>query len=431
MTAIDYARRRLLKTAAAALALPATALRASPGAAGRVIVIGGGFGGATCARYLKWLDPSLDVTLIEPKRRYMTCPFSNLVIGGLRELETLAQGYAGLRQAGVRVVHAPAETIDVDRRRVVIGTGDRLEYDALVVATGIELRFDAVSGYDETAATFMPHAWQAGQQTRMLRQRLEDMPDGGTVIIAPPANPFRCPPGPYERASMIAHYLSQAKPKSKVLILDAKDKFSKQGLFEQAWAARYPGMIEWVAGSAGGIVERVDAEAGLVVTESGFTEHRADVINFIPPQRAGRLARKTLLTDSTGWCPVDPHTFESTHVSGVHVIGDAAIAGAMPKSAFAANNQAKVCAAAIVARLREKPVPAPSYANTCYSLVAPDYAISVSAVYRYGSNGIEAVDGAGGVSPTDADAAFRAREADNARAWYDSIRADSWGRTPA
>ena len=393
----------------------------------RVVVVGGGFGGATCARYLKRLNPTLDVTLVERDRRFLTCPFSNLVLAGLRNLDEIGQGYGGVRADGVTVVHDSATALETDRSRVRLAGGSTLDYDRLVVAPGIDLRFDAVTGYDAKAVEFVPHAWQAGPQTSLLRRQLTALDDGGLVIIAAPANPFRCPPGPYERASLIAHYLARHKPRSKILILDAKDKFSKQALFEQGWARRYPGMIEWVAGSNGGIVERVDAAKRMLVTESGFTEHSGAVVNFIPPQRAGRIARDAALADDSGWCPVAPDTFESTRIPGVHVIGDAAIAGAMPKSGFSANSQGKQCAAAIVAALGGLEVPQPSFANTCYSLVAPDYGISVSAVYRVMDGAIGGVPGAGGVSPKDADPEFRAAEARHAYGWYQAITTDTWG----
>ena len=250
------------------------------------------------------------------------------------------------------------------------------------------------------------------------------MEDGGTVIISAPGNPFRCPPGPYERASMIAHYLKTNKPKSKLLILDAKDKFSKQGLFMQGWKKLYPNMIEWVSGSEGGVVEQIDVKNRVITADSGFSTHKADVINFIPQQQAGEIAINSDLVDKTGWCPVDQHTFESKRHKNIHIIGDAAIAGKMPKSAFAASSQGKNCALAIVAMLNGKTIPEPSYVNTCYSLVGPDYGISVSDVYRLESGEILPVKGAGGVSPMDADKHFRSKEASYARGWYSSITTD-------
>ena len=396
---------------------------------GRVVVIGGGFGGATCAKYLRRLDAGLSVTLVERNPAYVTCPFSNLVLGGIRTFDDITHDYQALAlRHGVDLVHDTATRVDPVRRSVTLGGGRLLAYDRLVVAPGIDVRFDAIPGYDAAASESLPHAWKAGAQTRILRRQLRQMADGGTVIIAAPGNPYRCPPGPYERASMIAHYLKAAKPRSKILILDAKEKFSKQALFEQAWRSLYGNMIEWVPGSAGGLVDRVEPGSRTLYAQEGFTRHRGDVVNFIPPQRAGAIALASDLVDGSGWCPVDPWTFESTRHTGVHVIGDAAIAGAMPKSGFSANSQAKVCAASIAAALKGVGAGAePSYVNTCYSLVAPKYAISVSAVYRIQAGKIAPVEGAGGVSPSDADPVFRAKEATFAQGWYDSIIADSFG----
>ena len=393
---------------------------------GRVVIIGGGFGGATCARYLQRFDPELDITLVEPKQRFITCPFSNLVMGGLRDMDSISHGYQGHEQRGVKVIHAEARDIDPVARKVKLSDGSSLEYDRLVVSPGIDFRWEDVEGMDENAAESLPHAWNGGRQTVLLRDQLRAMNDGGLVILAPPANPFRCPPGPYERASMIAHYLKQHKPKSKILILDAKTKFSKQPLFEQGWEQRYPGMIEWVSGSQGGRVIRVDADNRTLYSE--LDEHSADVINFIPPQKAGAIAFRAGLVDSSGWCPVDQRTFESRLHKNIHVIGDASLAGAMPKSGFAANSQGKVCAAAIVSALHNSTMPEPSYVNTCYSLVAPDYGISVAAVYGYSNEkGIYKIKGSGGVSPLEADHDFRENEARYAKGWYASITSDSFG----
>lgn len=427
MSSAKNTRRKFLRQSLALGTLAAAPWVANAQAKARVVIIGGGFGGATCARYLRQLDSAIDVTLVEPKKEFLTCPFSNLVVAGIADMARITHDYKGLASAGVNVVHERAATVDSAKRRVTLASGGALEYDSLVVSPGIEMRYDAVPGYDHAAASVMPHAWQVGAQTKLLRDQLTAMDDGGLVIIAPPGNPFRCPPGPYERASLMAHYLKQHKPRSKILILDAKDKFSKQGLFTQGWDQEYPGMIEWVAGSAGGLVESVDAGARKLMTESGFTEHSAAVINFIPPQRAGKIAELAGLTDSSGWCPVNQHTFESTQASDVYVIGDAAIAGKMPKSGFSANSQGKVCAAAIVSAFNGLSAPSPSYANTCYSLVGPDYGISVSAVYRLTDGAIVPVSGAGGVSPIEVGPEFRANEARYASSWYDAISADIWG----
>lgn len=412
---------------AAAGGLFAAPSGAAAGAKGRVVVIGGGFGGATCARYIRQFDPAVQVTLVERAEKFVTCPFSNAVLGGLVTMDTISHDYETLRRKhGVEVVQGEVTEIDPGGKKVMLQGGKSLPYDRLVVSPGIAFRWDAIEGYDDTVAETIPHAWKGGPQTILLSDQLQAMKDGGVVVISAPANPFRCPPGPYERASMIAHYLKEQKPKSKILILDAKEKFSKQPLFQQGWEQLYPGMIEWVSGTAGGIVSGVDAKARAAITEIG-DRHAADVLNVIPPQKANAIAHSAGLTDETGWCPVDQRTFESTVHKDVHVIGDSAIAGALPKSGFAASSEAKVCAAAIVSALNDTTMPEPSYVNTCYSLVGPRYGISVAMVYTLKDGKIAGVEGAGGVSPKDADAAFRQREAEYARGWYDSISKDTWG----
>jgi sulfide dehydrogenase [flavocytochrome c] flavoprotein subunit len=410
--------------AAGALALRPVAALAQRAPA-RVVVVGGGFAGASCARALRAADPGLAVTLVEPSATFTACPFSNAVIGGLRELSAQQFGYERLVADGITLVRQAAAGVDPPARVVTLADGARLAYDRLVLAPGIDLRWGALPGYDEAAAAVMPHAWRAGEQTTLLRRQLEAMDDGGLVVISAPANPFRCPPGPYERASLIAHYLKTRKPKSKLLVLDAKDTFSKQRLFQAAWAELYPGLLEWVPLSKGGAVTSVDPSTRTLVTD--FGRHKAAVANVIPPQRAARIAEAAGVADRTGWCPIDPVTFESRLQPGIHVIGDAAIAGAMPKSAFAANSQAKVCAAA-VARLLGGGTPAPpKLINTCYSLVAPDYGISVAGVYQPAGGQLAEVAGAGGVSPAGAPRSARAAEAALAEAWFRTIAAEVFG----
>jgi sulfide dehydrogenase [flavocytochrome c] flavoprotein subunit len=391
----------------------------------KVIIIGGGFGGATCARYLQRFDSQIDITLIEPSTRYITCPFSNTVIAGMQQMDAITHDYSAHKTRGINVIHARARDVDVPGKKITLDNGDELAYDRLVIAPGIDFKWENVEGMRAEDANSIPHAWKGGTQTTLLRNQLVSMQDGGVVIIAPPANPFRCPPGPYERISLIAHYLKHHKPKSKILVLDGKDKFSKQALFMQAWDQLYPGMIEWVGASNGGRIYEVDAATRTLHTESGDA-HQGDVVNFIPPQKAGAVAVRAGLTNNDGWCFVNQRTFESAVHKDVYVIGDACIAGKMPKSGFAANSQGKVCAAAIVTSLRGTNMPEPSYVNTCYSLVAPDYGISVAAVYRFSeSDGIYKTGG--GVSPLDADTPYRQQEARYARGWYDSITQDSFG----
>lgn len=417
-------RRRVI----AGLAAGAAAFGAPPALArtpGRVVVVGGGFAGASCARALKREAPDLTVTLVEPNARFIACPFSNAVVAGLRGLEAQQFGYDALARTGVEMARQSATAVDPARRRVRLADGSELEYLRLVVAPGIDFDFAAIPGYGAAEAERLPHAWKAGDQTLLLRRQLEAMDDGGLVVMAIPANPFRCPPGPYERASLIAHYLKTHKPRAKLLLLDAKDNFSKQRLFEAAWRELYPGMIEWVSLSFGGRVTSVDAANRTLRTE--FGEHRAHVANVIPPQWAGAIAQAAGVADRTRWCPVDPVTFESTLQPGIHVIGDAAIGGAMPKSAFTANAQAKACASAIISLLGgERPAPQ-KLINTCYSLVAPDYGISIAGVYEPRDGLLSEVVGAGGTSPLDAPREIRALEATYASGWFETITAEVFG----
>lgn len=409
-------RRPLL---AAALAAPFLA-RAQP--APKVIVIGGGFAGATCARALK--SARADVTLIEASADYVACPFSNEVVAGLRDLDRQRFTFDEVGKA-VPLVSAAVTGIEPSARRIILGTGKTLPYDRLVLAPGIDLDFEALDGYTEAATARMPHAWKAGPQTILLRDQLRAMPDGGTVVMSVPANPYRCPPGPYERASLIAYYLKNNKPKSKLILLDAKDAFSKQKLFEQAWKTLYPGLIERISLSDGGKTIAVDPVAMTVQTD--FETYKAAVANVIPPQRAAAIAVSAGVADKSGWCPVDPDTFESKLVPDIHVIGDAAIMGAMPKSAFAANAQAKVCAEVIIAILAGESARQPRLINTCYSLAAPGYGFSVAGVYHVEKGQLTDTRGAGGASPLDAPPEQRAKEADYADAWYQTITHQVFG----
>jgi sulfide dehydrogenase [flavocytochrome c] flavoprotein subunit len=426
----EFDRRAFLRIAAAGAAAVASSASGMSNAAtskssAHVVVVGGGFGGATCAKYLKLADPSITVTLIEPARQFITCPFSNYVVAGWRTMQTITQTYDALRKKyGVQIVHESVRKVDTKKKRLAVKSGRWISYDRLVMAPGVELLWGDIRGYTDVAAASMPHAWKAGAQTMLLRTKLRAMKNGGTFIIVAPPNPFRCPPGPYERASVVAHFFKQHKPKSKILILDAKDAFSKQALFMEGWQNLYGDMIEWIPAAKGGTAKSVNTRKMTVETE--FDTFKGDVVNVIPAQVASRIARLAQLVDDKGWCPVNPLTFESAKQKGVYVIGDAAIAGAMPKSGFAANSQGKVAASAIVASLREQPVPESIYVNTCYSLLAPDYGISVAGVYRPTADGIKETPNAGGVSPKDADKDARANEAKYALGWYASIVADTW-----
>jgi NADPH-dependent 2,4-dienoyl-CoA reductase/sulfur reductase-like enzyme len=415
-------RRQVLAQLGAVATLAAPARPALAQNAPRVVVIGGGFAGASAARAIKQINPRTLVSLVESNRTFTACPFSNLVIGGLRELPAQQFGYDKISASGIEVVFGTATAVDAAARSVAVEGGAKLSYDRLVVAPGIDIRWGALPGYTEAAAEAMPHAWRAGEQTLLLRRQLEAMPDGGVVVMSAPANPFRCPPGPYERASLIAHYLKTHKPRSKLIILDAKDSFSKQRLFQDAWKELYPDHLEWVALSKGGRVTSVDPAAKLLITE--FSEHKATVANVIPPQKAGRLAEVAGVADQTGWCPIDPVSFESKRVPNVHVVGDATIAGGMPKSAFSANAQAKVAAAAIVRLLGGQAPIQPKLINTCYSLVAPNYGISIAGVYEPANGVLTDVPGAGGVSAVDAPRSVRVQEALFADGWFNTITSE-------
>lgn len=422
---MQITRRSFIKSSGSAALLGSTGLVAPSialGASKKVIVIGGGAGGAIAAKYIKLADKSIDVTLIEKNDHYYTCFMSNEVIGGVRDISTLKHGYKGMSKHGVKVVHATATAVDPVKRKVTAG-GKTYTYDRLVLSPGIDFRWNKIENYDEQAAQVMPHAYKAGAQTTLLAKQLQNMKDGGVVVMASPPNPFRCPPGPYERACQIAHYLKNNKPKSKVVILDAKSKFSKQGLFQQAWKKLYGNMVEWHSSeSIGPGVVSVDTKTMTVSTE--FDDIKADVANIIPPQYAGKIAHTAGVVDAGGWCPVHLDSFESKMHANIHVIGDASIATGLPKSGYAANSEAKVCAAAVVALLNGKKVPAPSYVNTCYSIAAPGYGFSVAAVYRLADDKGSIKKVSGGLTPADAPSWVLERENLYAYSWYENIVAD-------
>ncbi len=418
-------RRRLLATLSAlglgALLSPASQARTAKAG---IVVVGGGFGGATAARLLARLLPAARITLVEASPHYVACPFSNLVLAGLREMEAQTFAYSALSGEGITVARARATDVDTVARTVALDSGATLSYDRLILSPGIDLHWGALEGYDLAAAERMPHAWKAGPQTLLLREQLRAMPEGGVVLISVTAAPFRCPPGPYERASLIAGYLRQHKPRAKLIVLDSNEAFSKQGLFQAAWRQHYGDMIEWRSASNFGRVIRADARAMELHTD--FDTERGDVINVVPPQRAGAIAARAGAANASGWCPIDATSFESALVPGVHVIGDATIAAPMPKSAFSANQQAKVCAIQ-VARLLAGMAPEPTtLANTCYSYTTQDTAISVSGVYNNADGVFSNVPGAGGVSPSGATPAFRQREGRQAADWFRAITREAF-----
>jgi len=412
-----------LSGAAATLALVGCAtVPARPKA--RVVIVGGGFGGATAAKYIRLYDPTIEVTLVERETAFTSCPMSNLVIGGMTKIEQLRQSYDGLRKHGVRVVTDEATAVDADKRMVRLRRGDSLAYDRLIVAPGIGFLFDEIAGYREAmGAQRVLHAWKAGEQTAALRRQLEAMPDGGVYALTIPLPPFRCPPGPYERASVIAAYFKAHKPRSKVLVLDANpDLISKGALFRRAWEDLYKGTLEYRGGQR---TIGVDPKTGLIRLD--VDEIRADVVNVVPPQRAGDIAVAAGLANvGKRWCAVDWRTSESTAVKGIHVLGDAtAAAPLMPKSASMANQHGKLCASAVVALLNGlAPNPNPKIANTCYSLVSQAEAIRVSSVHGWNEKEgtLTTVPGSGGLS-----AARNAMEVDLAWAWANAIWADTFG----
>jgi sulfide dehydrogenase [flavocytochrome c] flavoprotein subunit len=427
-----FNRRDFLK--AIAVGIPAAGIHiplARANGSSRVVVVGGGFGGAVAAKYLKMMAPSVDVILVERNQVYVSCPLSNEVISGHGNLKDLEVGYDGLQKRGVTVIFDEATAIDPVKRSVALKGGKTLAYDALVLSPGIDFDYAGVEGYSaELADGPLPHAYKAGPQTHALKRQLEAMPDGGTFVIAVPPGPFRCPPGPYERASQVAAYLKgHGKAKSKVLILDANDSFSKKGLFEQAWKTHYGNMIEWVPGASDGRVVKIDPKTKTAFTN--FGEHKADVLNVIPPHHAGNIAQTAGLTNEKGWCPVDMLTMESTVQKNVWVVGDACVHGdlpvyPMPKSAHAAVTQAKVAVGAIVARLAGKPAPEPHFVNTCYSIAAPEWGFSVVHVYRVEDGKLIYAQEAGGISAIDtpAIATLRKLEAEYAVGWLKNIMAD-------
>lgn len=376
-----------------------TASELSKSAGRRVVVVGGGFGGTIAAKYIRMLDKSIEVVLIEPKKEFVSCPFSNLYLGGLlKDMTSLTIGYDKLvANHGVKLVHDTVTAVDAAKKTVTV-SGGTIDYDRLVMSPGIDFRAEEIEGYDlATTPLVMPHAWQAGPQTLLLRKQLVDMPDGGTVVITVPLSPFRCPPGPYERASMVAMYLKEHKPKSKVIVLDANpDIASKAGLFRKGWKKHYEGIIQYRPAQK---VTAVNAKNRSVFIE-GIEEVKGDVVNVIPPQRAGNIARVAgLIGPDKAWCPVDATTFESTLQKNIHVIGDASNAGAMPKSGYSANSEAKVCATNVVALMNGKETTELSGINVCYSTISATETVSVAGVYVVKEGKIVAVPGSGGVSP--------------------------------
>jgi NADPH-dependent 2,4-dienoyl-CoA reductase/sulfur reductase-like enzyme len=391
----------------------------------KVVIIGGGPGGATVANQLAQ-GGKIDVTLIEVQSRYTTCFFSNLYLGGFRTFQSITHDYSGLRRRGAKIVGELATDVDTAKKTVRTRNGRSYPYDRLVVSPGIDLKYDSIEGYSRQAALAMPHAYQAGTQTTLLKSQLERMRDGGVVVMAAPNNPYRCPPGPYERACMIAHFLKSRKPKSKLVILDPKRSFSKQPVFMEAFEKYYKANLELNLSTEldDFTVVKVDPKA-MVVTAKGGKAVKADVANIIPNQRAGEIAHKAGLADGD-WCPVNPENFVSRKVAGVYVLGDASIAAEMPKSAFSANSQAKVVAADILAELAGSQRFPATYRNTCWSMLAPDDSVKIGA--NYAPKGGKLEPSGSFVSKPGEDAAMHKANYEESLGWYSGITADIFGK---
>jgi NADPH-dependent 2,4-dienoyl-CoA reductase/sulfur reductase-like enzyme len=390
----------------------------------RVVIVGGGAGGATAARYIaKDSDGAIDVTLVEPTRTYYTCFFSNLYLGGFRDMQSLGHSYGTLAaEYGINVVHDWAVGVDRDAKTVTLAGGGSLPYDRLILSPGIDLVDGAVEGWDVSAQNAMPHAYKAGSQTELLKAQIMAMPQGGTYAMVAPPNPFRCPPGPYERVSMVAHLLKQNNPTAKILIADPKESFSKQGLFEEGWNDNYAGMIERVGPDFGGADVAVDP-AAMTLSIDGDVNN-VDVCNVIPAMKAGRIAEIAGITDGN-WAPVNAADMSSKMDDSIHVLGDAAAQGDMPKSGFSANSQAKVCANAVRGALTGSTVFPARFANTCWSLIDTDDGVKVGATYEATAEKIAKVDGF--VSQTGESDSVRAATYQESVGWYDGITADMFG----
>ncbi len=418
-----FSRRRFntfLAAGAASLALP-THLRAQ--GKPRVVVVGGGAGGATAAKYVaKDSAGAVDVILIEDSDRFTTCFFSNLYLGGFRDLDSITHGYDQLTSAyGIEKVTAMATAVDRSAKTVTLSDGSTVAYDRLILSPGIDLIYDSVPGYSEEAAEIAPHAWKAGPQTELLKAKLDALEDGENIVMVAPPNPFRCPPGPYERVSMMAHVLkSKGYTRSKIFVIDAKDQYSKQALFEEGWTNHYPGMVEWYGPSVHGGVKQVDVEAGTVETELDTFE--GALLNIIPAQRAGAIALAAGVGDEKGFCPVDPASMRSKVDEAVFVIGDAAIAGDMPKSGFSANSQAKVAAMAVRGDLTGSRVFPARYSNTCWSLIETDDGVKVGAQYEPTPEKIASTTTF--ISQTGETSDVRLQTYKESLGWYDGIIAD-------
>ncbi len=391
----------------------------------KVVVIGGGAGGATAARYIaKDSKGAIDVILIEPTRKYYTCFFSNLYIGGFRDFASIGHTYGKLAsEYGINVVHDWAIGVDRDAKTVSLAGGAKIPYDALIMSPGIDFVEGSVPGWDISSQNAMPHAYKAGSQTQLLKAQIKAMPEGGTFAMVAPPNPYRCPPGPYERVSMVAHLLKQINPSAKILIVDPKEKFSKQGLFEEAWTKYYSGMIERIGPDFGGNNVEVRPDAMEVVID-GEVE-KVDVCNVIPAQKAGNIAAIAGITNDAGWAPVTAHDMKSKMDDNIYVLGDSSAQGDMPKSGFSANSQAKVCAMAVRGALTGSKIFKAKFSNTCWSLVSTDDGVKVGAAYEATDEKIAKTSGF--VSKVGEDAALRKQNYEDSVGWYEGITSDMFG----
>ena len=387
----------------------------------KVVVVGGGPGGATVAKYVA-KEGGIDVSLVEPAKRFTTCFHSNLYLGGFKTWEEITHSYDKIAKAyGIKHVRLRATTIDREKKLVHFASGRSLPYDRLVLAPGIDIKFDSVPGYSEEVSKKLPHAWQAGAQTQLLKRQLNALSDGATIVMIAPPNPYRCPPGPYERVSMMAHVLkAKGHKKSRIVIIDPKENFSKQGLFMEGWQKHYPGMIEWQDAKMHGGVKNVDAKSMTVKTD--LAEYKAQLINVIPAQMAGKIARDAGLANASGFCPINPENMRSATDANVYVIGDACIPGDMPKSGFSANSQAKVAAMMIRGELANGRTFPARYTNTCWSLIETDDTVKVGGSYAAKDGKIAATETF--VSKTGETAELRKQTQAENMGWYAGIVAD-------
>ncbi|MGJ8588888.1 MAG: FCSD flavin-binding domain-containing protein [Yoonia sp.] len=420
---MTFNRRIFLGTAAATASLLAAPMVRAQGKP-RVVIIGGGAGGATAARYIaKDSQGAIDVTLVEPTRTYYTCFFSNLYLGGFRDIGSLGHSYGTLAaEYGINVIHDWAVGVDRDAKTVTLAGGSSLPYDRLILSPGIDFVDGAVEGWDVSAQNAMPHAYKGGSQTELLKAQIMAMPQGGTFAMVAPPNPYRCPPGPYERISMVAHTLREINPTAKILIADPKENFSKQPLFEEGWNDKYAGMVERIGPDFGGANVSVDPQA-MTLTIDGDVNN-VDVCNVIPAMKAGRIAEIAGITDGN-WAPVNAADMSSKMDENIHVLGDAAAQGDMPKSGFSANSQAKVCANAVRGALTGSTVFPARFANTCWSLIDTNDGVKVGATYEATDEKIAKVDGF--VSATGESDELRAATYQESIGWYDGIIADMFG----